>query len=178
MVFAFPQPEQELAGASLPPPAHDRSCSTHQPAEAPDICGQSRYPARRNRLTTIRTTGRATALALGAVILFAVMSLSVVLPGHAIAHPGDTDSRGGHVCQTDCAKWGEVDGAYHLHRSRPYPAAWSTAPSPTPAASPDEEPQEGRWFDAWPLFLLLAAIAPGSYIILSLWLAELKDRTR
>ncbi|MFA6525616.1 MAG: YHYH domain-containing protein [Patescibacteria group bacterium] len=34
----------------------------------------------------------------------------------AFAHPGRTDSKGGHVCKTNCAKWGLKDGQYHKHK--------------------------------------------------------------
>ncbi|OAZ48483.1 copper amine oxidase N-terminal domain-containing protein [Paenibacillus polymyxa] len=33
----------------------------------------------------------------------------------AYAHPGRTDSNGGHYCRTNCAKWGLQDGEYHYH---------------------------------------------------------------
>jgi hypothetical protein len=31
------------------------------------------------------------------------------------AHPGRTDSSGGHTCRTNCASWGLADGEYHDH---------------------------------------------------------------
>ncbi len=31
------------------------------------------------------------------------------------AHPGRTDSNGGHYCRTNCAKWGLANGEYHYH---------------------------------------------------------------
>lgn len=31
------------------------------------------------------------------------------------AHPGRTDSNGGHYCRTNCAKWGLQTGEYHYH---------------------------------------------------------------
>ncbi|RXZ82549.1 copper amine oxidase N-terminal domain-containing protein [Paenibacillaceae bacterium] len=31
------------------------------------------------------------------------------------AHPGRTDSSGGHTCRTNCAKWGLEQGEYHYH---------------------------------------------------------------
>ena len=31
------------------------------------------------------------------------------------AHPGNTDSRGGHTCRTNCEKWGYSYGEYHYH---------------------------------------------------------------
>lgn len=39
--------------------------------------------------------------------------------GHnrAEAHPGRTDSSGGHTCRTNCEKWGLRYGQYHYHSS-------------------------------------------------------------
>ncbi|MFA6391631.1 MAG: YHYH domain-containing protein [Patescibacteria group bacterium] len=34
----------------------------------------------------------------------------------AFAHPGRTDSNGGHVCRTNCASWGLKTGQYHKHK--------------------------------------------------------------
>ena len=33
------------------------------------------------------------------------------------AHPGNTDSNGGHVCRTNCPSWVYDYGEYHLHSS-------------------------------------------------------------
>ncbi|WP_412728633.1 YHYH domain-containing protein [Cytobacillus kochii] len=45
------------------------------------------------------------------VFLFLVnYSLNVVY-----AHPGRTDSNGGHTCRTNCEKWGLKYGEYHFH---------------------------------------------------------------
>lgn len=33
----------------------------------------------------------------------------------ALAHPGRTDANGGHVCRTNCEKWGLKYGEYHYH---------------------------------------------------------------
>ncbi|WP_420178341.1 copper amine oxidase N-terminal domain-containing protein [Ornithinibacillus scapharcae] len=33
------------------------------------------------------------------------------------AHPGRTDSNGGHYCWTNCSKWGLSYGEYHYHNS-------------------------------------------------------------
>lgn len=35
----------------------------------------------------------------------------------AEAHPGRTDSKGGHTCRTNCEKWGLEYGEYHYHNS-------------------------------------------------------------
>lgn len=39
----------------------------------------------------------------------------LLLPYTASAHPGRTDSNGGHTCRTNCAKWGLKNGEYHYH---------------------------------------------------------------
>lgn len=36
-----------------------------------------------------------------------------------LAHPGNTDSSGGHTCRTNCEKWGLNYGEYHHHNSSP-----------------------------------------------------------
>lgn len=41
--------------------------------------------------------------------------LMLLLPSIIDAHPGRTDSNGGHTCRTNCAKWGLEDGEYHYH---------------------------------------------------------------
>lgn len=41
--------------------------------------------------------------------------LLIFIPTIASAHPGRTDSKGGHYCRTNCAKWGLKNGEYHYH---------------------------------------------------------------
>jgi hypothetical protein len=36
----------------------------------------------------------------------------------ASAHPGRTDSNGGHTCRTNCEKWGLKYGEYHYHSGK------------------------------------------------------------
>ena len=36
-------------------------------------------------------------------------------PVPVYAHPGRTDSSGGHTCRTNCARWGYGQGEYHSH---------------------------------------------------------------
>lgn len=48
-------------------------------------------------------------------ILILILVAYVSLPNSVLAHPGRTDSNGGHVCRTNCEKWGEVSGAWHSH---------------------------------------------------------------
>lgn len=49
---------------------------------------------------------------LGAIVLF---------PQTALAHPGSTDSKGGHVCHTNCDAWGLFQNEYHYHNSNGTP---------------------------------------------------------
>jgi len=49
------------------------------------------------------------ALIISAFLLFT----AIVNPVHA--HPGRTDSIGGHTCRTNCASWGYGQGEYHYH---------------------------------------------------------------
>lgn len=58
------------------------------------------------------------------VALVTLIALALVLPitvTPSAAHPGNTDSRGGHTCRTNCASWGLGQGQYHFH-GRPGPA--------------------------------------------------------
>ena len=79
-----------------------------------------------------------------ALAVFVAM-LIVASAAPAFAHPGNTDSSGGHTCRTNCASWGYTTGAYHYHnRTRsPYRPPTSTlsdsepdAPVTTVAPSP------------------------------------------
>lgn len=45
------------------------------------------------------------------VLLFII----VMMPAVAWAHPGKTDSIGGHKCIKGCENWGLFYGEYHLH---------------------------------------------------------------
>ncbi|MNW23632.1 Protease inhibitor precursor [compost metagenome] len=44
-----------------------------------------------------------------------VLVLLLMVSSTAFAHPGRTDSKGGHYCRTNCAKWGLKNGEYHYH---------------------------------------------------------------
>jgi hypothetical protein len=49
-------------------------------------------------------------------LAFFVSSLLLfVYPVPIHAHPGRTDSSGGHTCRTNCASWGYGQGEYHYH---------------------------------------------------------------
>lgn len=50
-------------------------------------------------------------------VFLSVLSAALIL-GYAVAgsaHPGGTDSRGGHHCWTNCDRWGERYGEWHCH---------------------------------------------------------------
>ncbi len=47
--------------------------------------------------------------------------LTFIVPSVSLAHPGRTDSSGGHTCRTNCANWGLSTGEYHYHRSKGVP---------------------------------------------------------
>ncbi|CAH1226597.1 copper amine oxidase N-terminal domain-containing protein [Paenibacillus sp. JJ-223] len=50
------------------------------------------------------------------VLVTSVLSLFLLSSAtSALAHPGRTDSNGGHTCWTNCAKWGLEYGEYHYH---------------------------------------------------------------
>lgn len=40
---------------------------------------------------------------------------TMLVPSAAEAHPGRTDSSGGHTCRTNCPSWGLAYGQYHYH---------------------------------------------------------------
>lgn len=71
-------------------------------------------------------------------LVILLMLILITLP-FADAHPGRTDSKGGHYCRTNCASWGLEDGEYHYHNSgsTPTPTETSTiAVTPTATAIP------------------------------------------
>ena len=54
-------------------------------------------------------------------IIFSLIISAFILPSISFAHPGRTDSSGGHTCRTNCANWGLSTGEYHYHRSKGVP---------------------------------------------------------
>ncbi len=68
------------------------------------------------------------------VIIFVVV-LSLIL-ATASAHPGRTDSRGGHTCRTNCEKWGLDYGEYHYHNGGSENNEITSTPAPTPSPTP------------------------------------------
>ncbi|KGR74634.1 copper amine oxidase N-terminal domain-containing protein [Ureibacillus sinduriensis] len=61
--------------------------------------------------------------------LLATFILVISSGAIAEAHPGRTDSNGGHTCKTNCAKWGYETGEYHYHNGG------SSKPSSTSSSS-------------------------------------------
>ncbi len=49
------------------------------------------------------------------LFLILVLIVAIALPSVTFAHPGRTDSNGGHYCRTNCEKWGYKYGEYHYH---------------------------------------------------------------
>lgn len=52
-------------------------------------------------------------------IFYIFMILWMVSANTTFAHPGNTDSSGGHTCRTNCEDWGLNYGEYHYHDSTP-----------------------------------------------------------
>ncbi|WP_458411764.1 copper amine oxidase N-terminal domain-containing protein [Schinkia sp. CFF1] len=48
-------------------------------------------------------------------IMLSVITGLLFISSVAFAHPGRTDSRGGHTCRTNCPKWGLEYEEYHYH---------------------------------------------------------------
>lgn len=51
------------------------------------------------------------------------------------AHPGRTDSSGGHTCRTNCAKWGLGTGEYHYHNGGSKSSSSSSSSSSASSSS-------------------------------------------
>jgi|GEM_PF-3800254 len=56
-------------------------------------------------------------------LLLSVIFTAFLLPSAVLAHPGGTDTSGGHVCRTDCEQWGLKYGEYHYHDAEDNPIA-------------------------------------------------------
>lgn len=70
------------------------------------------------------------------VIIF--VSIFFIVAPPVSAHPGRTASDGCHYCRTNCAKWGEVEGARHCHgTTQPTtPTRNQVAPTARPTIAP------------------------------------------
>ena len=74
--------------------------------------------------------------------LFISLLVTVVLgfyAGTVDAHPGRTDSSGGHTCRTNCPSWGLDYGEYHYHNGG---SSTDTAPPPQPTQAPVIQQQQ------------------------------------
>lgn len=47
-----------------------------------------------------------------------VTAVTIFIPFVTFAHPGNTAADGCHYCRTNCAKWGEIEGARHCHNAK------------------------------------------------------------
>jgi len=65
--------------------------------------------------------------------------LSLPFASITSAHPGRTDSKGGHTCYTNCAKWGLKDGEYHYHKGGYFVGVDIPTNEPTPSTTDVEE---------------------------------------
>lgn len=75
------------------------------------------------------------------VSLVTTLILVISTVGIAEAHPGRTDSNGGHTCKTNCAKWGLQTGEYHYHNGgSSKPSAGSSSSSKPPYVSKPAAP--------------------------------------
>lgn len=52
---------------------------------------------------------------MGKKLVFLTLIFTFLFGTFASAHPGRTDSNGGHTCWTNCSKWGLKTGEYHTH---------------------------------------------------------------
>lgn len=59
----------------------------------------------------------------------------LLLPFTASAHPGRTDSNGGHTCRTNCEKWGLKYGEYHYHNGKGSASNGGSSSTSKPALS-------------------------------------------
>lgn len=80
--------------------------------------------------------------------LIGMCCIILLLPSIISAHPGRTDSNGGHVCRTNCEKWGLEYGEYHHHNGGGSKSNNSTGsssdtskPVPTPKSEPTPKPE-------------------------------------
>jgi len=74
------------------------------------------------------------------VILFGV----TVAGYNSFAHPGRTDSSGGHTCRTNCTeRWGLNYGEYHYHSSSPRPSPYTLPSNPKVKGITEENNDRG-----------------------------------
>lgn len=49
------------------------------------------------------------------ILILMIVGILSIGNTQIFAHPGRTDSSGGHTCRTNCSKWGLADNEYHYH---------------------------------------------------------------
>lgn len=81
-------------------------------------------------------------------MLLSVMALLLLSSSAVSAHPGRTDSNGGHTCRTNCERWGLEYGEYHYHGGGSSSStSRSTAPkssAPKSSSSSSSKPKETK----------------------------------
>lgn len=78
---------------------------------------------------------------IGRIILLTAAGAVFLSASPVYAHPGRTASDGCHYCRTNCAKWGEVQGARHCHGgSVDYAPIAPVTKAPLPTAKPTLKP--------------------------------------
>ena len=121
----------------------------------------------------------------------------MLLPWPAAAHPGKTNSLGGHRCLKDCAEWDLYYGEYHLHDKQGKPIRVQAKkkakkdPSevvPQPAAEPSTEvtPPQAVRQAFQPVTMppsqevepCLSSLSGGLLALLLLWLLVRRRRSR
>lgn len=73
-------------------------------------------------------------------LLILSVTLLFLFPKYSLAHPGRTASDGCHYCRTNCASWGEIEGARHCHGGYTAPAPAYVAPAIKPTERPTITP--------------------------------------
>jgi hypothetical protein len=77
------------------------------------------------------------ALVIAAIQVF----FSIQTSTEVFAHPGGTAADGCHYCRTNCAKWGEVEGARHCHNGGSEAVETFSIPvNPAPTVKPTIRP--------------------------------------
>ena len=66
-----------------------------------------------------------------------VLLVVVLTASSAFAHPGRTAADGCHYCRTNCAQWGEAEGARHCHGQPSRARQNGQSPARPPQAAPD-----------------------------------------
>ena len=75
------------------------------------------------------------------IIFSMVLLIFPLFMGDVMAHPGRTDSNGGHTCRTNCAKWGLQTGEYHYHNGAGSSTKNTESPPKTKPSTPAPPPK-------------------------------------